>query len=246
MGIRFAKLIINTYTTHTCDESISMHPAMRLSTMTFHNSTTSNTGNNIDSQNSSSGQLKDISISLQAIRRLYIICQAWSSLLLRSWRFKITIQIINSISMFFRYLVALVDDRCILDVFLLHVLVTPAPDGIIVWMFNGLDFAYSRTVACPGCSLLDHLNRDSFKIVRPTDLCKHINESCCEVSFVVTKLRCLVVPGEDVVVIVPALAERSDGNAKIVSWTNRTAIQSYINKFFFYFFFLLLKLSILI
>lgn len=66
------------------------------------------------------------------------------------------------------------------------------------------------------CILIStHLFRDCFQIVRQSDFGHGVDKHGREVCPVVTKFGRFVVPGEDVVVVVPSFTGSSDSNSKV-------------------------------
>jgi len=94
-----------------------------------------------------------------------------------------------------------------------HVLVAPSPEGglavLVVVVGPG-------AVAGALCALLDQRRRHRLQVVRPADAREEVNEGRGEVHAVVAQLGRLVVPWEDVVVVVPALAERGNRHADVL------------------------------
>lgn len=94
-----------------------------------------------------------------------------------------------------------------------HVLVAPAPEG-------GL--AVLMVVVVPGAvagalgALLHQRRRHRLQVVRPADAREEVDEGRGEVHAVVAQLGRLVVPREDVVVVVPALAESGDRHTDVL------------------------------
>lgn len=73
-----------------------------------------------------------------------------------------------------------------------------------------------RAVARSGRAFLHYTARHGLQVVRPADLGEHIDEGGSEVGAIVAQLGGFVVPWEDVMVIVPALAEGADADAEAV------------------------------
>lgn len=94
-----------------------------------------------------------------------------------------------------------------LDLDLVLILVAPAPGGM-------------RTVSRPLDSPLDDLVGNRLQIVRPSDLGEEIDESGSKVQPVVAQFGSLVVPGEHVMVVVPALAEGECGHRFVLRWVD--------------------------
>lgn len=94
-----------------------------------------------------------------------------------------------------------------LELDLVLVLVPPAPGRV-------------RSVARPLDSPLDDLVGHHLQIVRPADLGEEIDEGGRKVQPVVAQFGRLVVPGEHVVIVVPALAERECGHRLVLRWVD--------------------------
>jgi hypothetical protein len=95
-----------------------------------------------------------------------------------------------------------------------HVLVAPAPEGglaVVVVVVVG-----PGAVAGALGALLDQRRGHRLQVVRPADAREEVDEGRGEVGAVVAQLGRLVVPREDVVVVVPALAERGDRHADVL------------------------------
>jgi len=73
---------------------------------------------------------------------------------------------------------------------------------------------------------LHHGGGDGLEFVRPADTCHEVDEGGSEVGLVVAKLGRFVVPGEDVVVVVPALTNGADGNTQVLRGSNRLIVRS--------------------
>lgn len=57
-------------------------------------------------------------------------------------------------------------------------------------------------------------------VICPAELCEGINEARSPVGFVLAEFTGLIVPGENVMIIVPALAECCNRHEKILYWTD--------------------------
>lgn len=77
--------------------------------------------------------------------------------------------------------------------------------------------------------LVDHVHRDRFQVVRPTDLREEIDRHGGRIQFVVAQLGGLVVPWENVVVVVPTLAERGQSHVDVLRGSDGPKIISAIN-----------------
>lgn len=98
-----------------------------------------------------------------------------------------------------------------LDLDLVLILVAPAPGRVR---------SVSRSLHSP----LDDLVRNRLQIVRPADLGEEIDESGREVQPVVAQFGRLVVPGEHVMVVVPALAESECGHRLVLRGVDSAVI----------------------
>lgn len=67
-------------------------------------------------------------------------------------------------------------------------------------------------VTTPLCTPLHHLFTYRLTVKGPANASKHINECCCPVEAVFAQFRGLVIVGENVMVVVPPLAECSQAH----------------------------------
>lgn len=84
----------------------------------------------------------------------------------------------------------LVDDLRQILLLLILIFVAPSPCGVALRLVASIAGALN--------ALLNDLARDGLQVVRPSDLSKEVDESCCHVHSVVAQLGGLVVPWEDV------------------------------------------------
>jgi len=101
-------------------------------------------------------------------------------------------------------LVLLVDVLRVLKFILMNVLVAPTP----IWVGIRLVIQISGSLD----ALLNDLVRDCLQIVRPADLSEEVDECSGEVHAIIAQLGCLVIPREDVMVVVPAFTQSENGN----------------------------------
>lgn len=97
-------------------------------------------------------------------------------------------------SLCFLFCLFLVDKEHIFGILGRKILVAPAPQLV-------------RSIASATHTPLDGVGSHCLKIICPTDLGEKVDEGCGQVQRVVTPLGSLVIPGEDVVIVVPALTE---------------------------------------
>lgn len=72
------------------------------------------------------------------------------------------------------------------------------------------------SVPCSVDSSYDHFWLDSLQVVSPSDPGEQVYQGGGKVRSVPRELRCLVVPGEGVVVVVPALTESDDSHVDVL------------------------------
>ncbi len=97
----------------------------------------------------------------------------------------------------------LVDDRDVLDVLAGLILVAPTP-------------YHMATVSGPFHPFADHVLGYGFEVVGPADFGEEVDEGGGGVGRIVAQLGRLVVPREDVVVVVPSFAQRQQRDALVL------------------------------
>lgn len=118
-------------------------------------------------------------------------------------------------------LVALVIDLDLLYILGGHVSIAPSPYSVFVLMRVVVDCPLvSRAIARSGCTFLYYAGRHGLQVICPTDLSEHIDEGGSKVGVIVAQLGGLVIPWEDMMVIMPALAEGADTDAVAIGGTD--------------------------
>lgn len=85
-------------------------------------------------------------------------------------------------------------------------------------------------VACPSTPLLDHLRSHSLKVVGPADLGEKVDQEGGMAEGVATPLGRPIIPGEDVMIVVPALAKGHERNEGVLRGIHTTVWKKEIIK----------------
>lgn len=118
-----------------------------------------------------------------------------------------------------------------------QILVVPAPQHIVVIHVHQLqilaitihEWAFVKfaeivcAVARTQSPLTDHRIGNDFQIIRPAHPGEEIDETGGEIKHIIAQFGGLVIPGEHMVVVVPALADRHKRDVLVVRWLDVSA-----------------------